>query len=166
MIVVNDANILIDLLKIDLLDGFFRLGFDFQVTDLVFAEIQEENAAELFRYMESDLLTRHGFSFNELGEIQKLRNEHSTLSIADCSCLYLSQRLSAVLLTGDGALRRIAEQHDITVHGILWVFDEMIHEGMLSANEARRRLAELMERNPRLPANECKKRIRAWKDMP
>ncbi len=36
---VNDANILIDLLKINLLDSFFRLEFDFQVTDMVFAEI-------------------------------------------------------------------------------------------------------------------------------
>lgn len=38
---VNDANILIDLLKINLLDSFFRLEFDFQVTDMVFAEIRE-----------------------------------------------------------------------------------------------------------------------------
>lgn len=40
---VNDANILIDLLKLDLLDLFFRMEYDFQITDLVLEEIQEDN---------------------------------------------------------------------------------------------------------------------------
>ena len=32
---VNDANILIDLLKIDLLDTFFKLEFDFQMEQII-----------------------------------------------------------------------------------------------------------------------------------
>ena len=159
---VNDANILIDLLKIDLLDSFFKLEYDFHVTDMVFAEIQEENATDISFFLDNGLLTRQGFSFEELLQIQLLEVENSALSIADCSCLYLSRKVTATLLTGDAALRRIAEQNDIHVHGILWVFDEMVDGGIISKQEARDKLFELMELNPRLPAKECQKRIKAW----
>ena len=105
---VNDANILIDLLKIDLLDSFFQLEYDFQVTDMAFAEIQEANAPNLAIFFENGLLTRQGFSFEELLRIQLLEVENPAISIADCSCLYLSRKVSATLLTGDAALRRVA----------------------------------------------------------
>ncbi|MCK5323684.1 MAG: hypothetical protein KAJ45_06035 [Desulfobulbaceae bacterium] len=160
---VNDANILIDLLKIDLLDSFFQLEYDFQVTDMAFAEIQEANATDLSFFLDNGLLTRQGFSFEELLRIQFLEVENPAISIADCSCLYLSRKVSATLLTGDAALRRVAEQNDIPVHGILWVFDEMVDGGIISKQEARDKLFELMELNPRLPAKECQKRIKAWK---
>lgn len=160
---VNDANILIDLLKIDLLDSFFQLEYDFHVTDMAFAEIQEENATDISFFLDNGLLTRQGFSFEELLQIQLLEVENSALSIADCSCLYLSRKVTASLLTGDAALRRIAEQNDIPVHGILWVFDEMVDGGIISKQEARDKLFELVELNPRLPAKECQKRIKAWK---
>ena len=159
---VNDANILIDLLKIDLLDAFFRLEFDFQVTDIVFVEIREENTAYLNSFLENGILTKQGFSFSELSQIQTLQIENPGLSIADCSCLYLSRKISATLLTGDGALRRVAEQQDISVHGILWIFDEMIVGGLISEKEAKEKLTQLMELNSRLPLKECRKRLARW----
>lgn len=69
---VNDANILVDLLKINLLDTFFRWEFDFQVTDIMFAGIQEDNATDLHSFLESELLTKCEFSFGDLLQIQKL----------------------------------------------------------------------------------------------
>lgn len=159
---VNDAYILIALLKINLLDSFFQLEHDFQVTDMAFAEIQEENAADLSTFLENGLLTRQGFAFEELLQIQFLEVENPALSIADCSCLYLSKKVSATLLTGDAALRRIAEQNNIAVHGILWVLDEIVAGGLISEKEARDKLILLMGLNLRLPANECRKRLKYW----
>lgn len=163
---VNDANILIDLLKINLLDSFFRLEFDFQVTDMVFAEIREENVAELERCFELNLLTMQGFAFEDLLQIQLIEGNNPVLSIADCSCLYLAEKLTGTLLTGDGALRRIAEQQNIPVHGILWVLDELITRGLLAKTEAHDKLLQLKELNPRLPDHECQKRLKAWKPRP
>ncbi len=163
---VNDANILIDLLKIDLLDTFFQLEFDFQVTDLVFAEIQEDNVAELHRFIDRQHLTKQGFSFEDLLKIQLIEVNNPILSIADCSCLYLAEKLSGTLLTGDGALRRIAEQHNIPVHGILWILDEVVGSGLIAKTAAHDKLLELKERNPRLPGYECQKRLKAWKTRP
>ena len=114
---VNDANILIDLLKLNLLDIFFWLEYDFQVTDLVLSEVQEENVNQLTRYLKNSLLKQQAFAFTELGEIGALNEEHLALSIPDCTCLYLAEKLELTLLTGDGVLRRIANQKSIPVRG-------------------------------------------------
>lgn len=105
---VNDANILIDLLKIGLLDSFFRLAYDFQVTDMVVAEIQEENAADLHPFFANGLLTQQGFTFEELIRIQALEVENPGLSIPDCSCLFSprsNQRLYLRVMPLYAALR-------------------------------------------------------------
>lgn len=159
---VNDANILIDLLKIGLLDAFFHLEYDFQVTDMVVAEVQEDNVTDLLPYLEGGALTRQGFSFDELLQIQQLQGSNPNLSVPDCSCLFLSSKVTATLLTGDAALRRAAEQNGIAVHGILWIFDELVSAGLISAGEAHEKLSQLMELNPRLPVKECKRRLKSW----
>jgi len=43
IIVVNDACILIDLLKVDLINTFFKLNFSFYTTDFIINEIKEPN---------------------------------------------------------------------------------------------------------------------------
>lgn len=160
---VNDANILIDLLKIDLLALFFRLEYDFQVTDLVLEEVLEEKSSELSTYLETSLLTRQRFSSAEMSEIRALRDDFPALSAADCSCILLAEKLGAILLTGDGALRRIATRRDIPVRGTLWILDEMIATGLITRPAARNALIMLKEINQRLPASECKKRLHNWK---
>ena len=107
-------------------------------------------------------MTRQGFSFEELLQIQFLEVENPALSIADCSCLYLSRKVSATLLIGDAALRRIAEQNNIAVHGILWVLDEIVAGGLISEKKARDKLILLMGLNLRLPANECRQKLKYW----
>ncbi len=163
---VNDANILIDLLKIDLIDPFFKMEYGFQVTDMALAEIQEENAATISGIIEIGLLTRQRFTFEELLHIQQIEVENPSLSIADCSCLYLAEKIAATLLTGDAALRRIAEQKGITVHGILWILDEIVARGLLSEKITQKKLVQLMALNPRLPINECQKRLKLWTKWP
>lgn len=160
---VNDANILIDLLKLNLLDIFLQLEYDFQVTDIVFSEIQEDNVDDLETFIDQNLLTRQSFSFEELIQIQRIAGNYPALSIADCSCLYLAEKQEAILLTGDGALRRIAEERAIPVHGMLWVFDELLAHGLISRPDAQGKLLQLMAFNQRLPKTECQYRLRIWK---
>lgn len=47
IVVVNDANILIDLVKLQLLPNFFGLEFEFYTTDLVLDELYDEQQYEL-----------------------------------------------------------------------------------------------------------------------
>jgi predicted nucleic acid-binding protein len=109
IVLVNDASILIDLLKADLIEPFFLLDCEFHVTDFAVEEVQEENADQLEAFVHGGKLIKNIFDFEELLKIQRLETTYKALSIADCSCLYLARHLAATLLTGDAALRRIAE---------------------------------------------------------
>lgn len=162
ILLVNDASILIDLLKLDLIEKFFELNCIFYITDFVLAEIQEENVAKLHQYVQTKKLKKKTFDFKELYEIQLLEIKHKALSIPDCSCLFFAKTLSANLLTADGALRKIANQHNITVHGILWILDEMVKTNIISSKTACKKLKTLMSINLRLPQKECTKRLSKW----
>jgi len=163
IVLINDAGILIDLLKSNLIEPFFRLEYELHVTDLVADEVQEDNAVQLDAFVDDGRLIKKTFDFEELIEIQLLKVQHKALSIPDCSCLYLSKKHSATLLTGDAALRRIAEEDKIPVHGLLWVFDELVQQSLISRKTAYAKLKHILSVNPRLPADECNKRLTKWK---
>ena len=64
----------------------------------------------------------------------------------------LAERLSAVLLTGERRLRRIAaDSHRVKVHGILWVFEQLIEEKIITQRVAHAKLIHLIKVNNRLP---------------
>lgn len=68
IVVVNDANILIDIVKLRLLPHFFGLAFEFHTTDLVLAELFLEQQEELQQYIQSGTLivntaSNSGFDF-------------------------------------------------------------------------------------------------------
>ena len=163
ILLVNDAGILIDLLKADLITPFFQLEYEFHVTDFVAAEVQEDNAYQLEAFVSSGRLNKKTFDFDELLEIQRLELQHKSLSIPDCSCLYLSAQLSATLLTGDSALKSIAVQQNIPVHGFLWVLDELVNHRLISKNTAYEKLQYICSFNSRLPFDECSMRLAKWK---
>jgi hypothetical protein len=71
--------------------------------------------------------------------------------------------MSGRLLTGDAALRRGAQQNQIPVHGILWVFDQLVKQNIITNGNAYDKLSLLLEINPRLPRDESQKRLKKWK---
>lgn len=163
IIVVNDASILIDLMKINLSDEFFRLPFEMHTADIVSAEITDENALKFQRYINKKKIQIWSFSDKEMEEILKIKAKNPHLSLADCSCFWLCRQLSATLLTSDGKLRRSASEKNIPVHGILWVFENLIYEKEITIGEADNKLKALMDINPRLTREECYKRLKKWK---
>ncbi len=67
------------------------------------------------------------------------------------------------MLTGDRRLRKYAESQDIEVHGILFLFDEMVRFGVVSSDIAAAKLEQLMQLNARLPKTEISHRIGLWR---
>lgn len=162
ILLVNDADILIDLLKIGLLVPFMQLPCEFFVTDLVVAEVMTGSIADLNRVIADGSMQKRGFTFEELQRIQQIKTEYPVLSIPDCSCLFVARTLSATLLTGDAALRKKAEQNKIPVHGILWIFDELVDRGIIRKDQAQNKLKYLVKKNPRLPSDACETRLKKW----
>ena len=98
-IVINDANILIDLAKLDLLDVFSKLPFDLYTTDFVYEELNVEQKSLVSVLHKNGYLkiieTEETIDFQN---ITRLLESSSGLSFEDCSVWYYSQKLSGTLL--------------------------------------------------------------------
>ncbi len=105
------------------------------------------------------------FDIDDLEEIQSLYQVYRGLSFEDCSILLMRKKQEAVILTGDGLLRRTAAGLGYEVHGIIWVLDRLIEKGKLTCCIARNKLMELMAINQRLPKTLCGNRLEAWEKM-
>jgi predicted nucleic acid-binding protein len=64
-----------------------------------------------------------------------------------------------MILTGDNRLRKEAQRQGFEVHGILWVFEQLVNIEVLSPLIASEKLRELMSINFWLPVGECDKLI-------
>lgn len=164
-IIVNDANILIDLVKLDILLHFFQLPFSFHTTDIIFDELDDEQQQKLLPYIESEQLIVEGFNGEELVVIATLKEEKNQLSMEDCSAVFCAQKLEADLITSDKNLRNFAKTKAITIRGHLWVLDMLFSHTIMTGIEVTTLLNRLQtEINPRLglPLAACEELKQKW----
>jgi predicted nucleic acid-binding protein len=115
-------------------------------------------------FMDGHKLILNTLDADSLTEVELLRKNHTrSLSFPDCSCLYLAISKSAYLLTGDKSLRIAAQSNKIPVHGILWVFDQLLSTGIITSYTAHKKLSDLLSINNRLPIDESNLRLKRWK---
>ena len=164
-IVISDANVIFDLLSVQLLEAFFALPCEICTTDLVISEIERPEQQQIIqKFIKLKKLGVATFEFDEFSEILLLQStSKNNTSIEDCSVLYYAQKVDGRLLTGDGKLRSAAEKDNVKVSGILYLFDNFVEYGLLSASEAAENLKALMTINMRLPKAECETRIAKWR---
>jgi predicted nucleic acid-binding protein len=125
-IVISDTSCLIDLRKVSLLDIFLRLPYEFLIPNTLFEE-------ELLKFTASQKksLIHGGLKVVDLPGKSVLRAQQVVkalpqLSVHDGFAYALAEEHpDCILLTGDGALRSLAQNNAIEVHGVLWVFDEI-----------------------------------------
>jgi predicted nucleic acid-binding protein len=162
IVVIQDANILIDLEKSDLLGHYFALdSLENHTTDFVLREVPPI----ILDFVDTERLRIRHFSAQELGMLVAFKaNQPAGLSLTDCSVFQLAIERQAVLLTGDGKLRQCAQKAGVEVHGILWLLDQIAASGTMRSAEIAARLQTLMRINPRLPKEECQVRITAWRN--
>ena len=163
--VVNDANILIDLVKLEIEAQFFALNMAFHTTNLVLGELSESQLHALQPYVLKNSLKVYTCSAEDMLVIGEWQSQRSALSTQDCSALWLAKQYNSILLTSDNKLRKTAKSERIDVHGHLWIFDQLADSGLLTTEMSTGKLIQLCEQiNPKLglPAAEIQKRIRGW----
>lgn len=166
-ILVNDTNIFIDLHSVGLLEEMCRLPYEIHTVDFVVAEIADADQRRIF----DELVAQGGIFIDGFtaDEVIEIVGEHSSvsgnLSIPDCSVCYFARKHNVPMLTGDRRLRRYAEEQSIEVHGILFIFDELVRHDIISTSMAADRLEELFAINARLPKTEIRNRINRWKSV-
>ena len=162
-LLIHDANVLIDLIGIDLLDLALDLPFRMATTDLVRREIEnQEQARALASCIEKEKINIIASTIQEMSDIAASMGNYTRLSLADCSVLYHAAGLRGIVITGDGKLRKEAEAKHVEVHGTPWILSQLVETKSISSSDAIVRMKMLMEINPRLPRKECEKLLEAW----
>ena len=159
---VTDANIFIDLIILGLIQHLFGLDIEIHTTREVFDQLTEHQKSALFEFHEKSALVIHDFSADEILEIYAL-DFPAGLEPADRSVYFRAKQLACLVISGDNKLRKYCEKNGLEVHGLIWVFDEIVLREMISNATAVEKLNKLMSYNDRLPTDEILKRVKRWK---
>lgn len=164
-VVINDANILIDLAKLELFKVFSKLNFDLQTTDFIIEELNQEQLIPVKKLITSGKLkVIETEDISDFEAITSLLSKSNGLSFEDCSVWHYSKKLSGALLTGDGKLRKQATKDGLEVRGIIFVFDELLKQELIDFEAAIEKITILYQLNNRLPKKEIDKRIKSWSE--
>lgn len=145
-IAVTDASIFIDLLECKVCGPFFKLPYQILTSYQVWMELEKGQREELRQWLNDDRLTIIKIE-KDFVQITEREGLSRSLSIADRSAWFLSEQENGLLLTSDGALRKMAKQHQIETHGLLWVFDQMVRQEFLASIDAVTKLQQVFEQN-------------------
>jgi hypothetical protein len=165
-IAITDACIFIDLYDLDLTVSFFSLELEVHTSLDVMNELYPEQKKLLEAYISMKKLMVHNIQ-NEERFIIAQRNYPLALSEVDKTVLFLAERLNAMVLSSDKAVRNFAKSKSIDYHGLLWIFDQLIEQKILAKNEAAIKLKELIRLNIIYQNNaklmgEFRKRLEVW----
>jgi predicted nucleic acid-binding protein len=163
IVAIQDANIIIDLIKIELFSYCLRLPYQFVTTNLIlYSELNEEQVDIAEAHIQAQQFTLITISDEDFAAILIEAKTDTRLSEQDWSAYYYAKKMNGILLTGDNLLRKKAEANGISVCGILWVLDELLATNIISITEAFDYLTDLMQKNKRLPKMDCEARLREW----
>lgn len=73
-------------------------------------------------------------------------------------------QLKAIVLTGDGPLRKFCETKRLDVKGLIWLFDEWVEKKLINSVQAAEKMKLLLSYNNRMPKEICEERIKKWMD--
>jgi len=157
---VTDANIFIDLIHLDLVESFFSLNYEFHTSYEIYEELKEIQKTVINPFkIKNQLLIQTP----TLIKAEDLKIPTSKLSSSDVSAILLALQLSSKILSGDRMLKKVAEENNIEVHGILWVIEAIMNAKIISKDTACQKAELLMKVNKRLPTDECIAKIKSWK---
>jgi predicted nucleic acid-binding protein len=144
---VTDTNIWIDLENGEVLELIFELPYQFITSDFAADELN----ATLWASLEALGVEAYGLSSEQINDIFLLNQNHHAVSTTDISCLVLARDLLAILLSGDNPLRKLAENHAVKVHGVLWLLDALVVHQLIIPGQACNALKRMLARSARLP---------------
>lgn len=146
-LLISDANILIDMEEGQLIEQMFRLPWTFSVPDILFVEELQAQHAYL---MEKGLQVGELTPDSMLYAFQLSQRSHGP-SRNDCFALALARQELCPLLTGDKALRVLADGEQVEVKGTIWLVEQLMTEKIITRQEAREAYARMRENARRLP---------------
>ena len=159
-VIVNDASCLIDLRKGGLLGVLGNLPYRLIVPLPVRVSEVLDFSDQQWQQLDDDGLITHDLTPAEVAKAFGLKERHRALSANDCFCIVTALANRGILLTGDALLRRVAAEKGLSVHGVLWIIDELAAVGACSATVLTGALRTWQsDRTVFLPQHEISKRL-------
>ncbi len=147
LLLISDANVLIDIEDGGLTAALFSLDCRIAVPDVVFAEELSERHSHL-----RDLgLEIHSLGSASVAYAERLASIYRRPSRNDLLALVLAKQEDCPLVTGDKALRDAATAERVTLYGTLWLVERMIRERRITVAVAEQSFAQMRDRGSRLP---------------
>lgn len=165
-IAVTDACIFIDLIELDLISDFFQLELQLHTTVDVMNELFQEQKQVLVAYQHVKKLTIHKLNGEDLSKIDHMSFPKG-LSPEDRSVIYMAiNQENAIVLSSDKLVRKCAESHSLEYHGLLWIFDLLVKNGICSNSKAVSKIQKLLTINTMYAGAKTRKeieiRVRKW----
>lgn len=157
LLLISDANVLIDIEVGELTAPMFSLDYQFAVPDILF---EEEMRAQHPHLVSMGLQTL-SLSEADLRRVQRLSQSHPRPSRNDLFALALAFANRCPLLTGDAALRKAAESEQVEVRGSIWLMAEMVGQGRITQTVAKAALQKMRAEGRRLPWDEAERVVMA-----
>ncbi len=162
-IAITDANIFIDLIKLQLLGYLFSIDIEIYTTTEIVDQLNDHQYEKIAQFIQAKLLIVYNFSGEELLEITELECPRA-LEFPDKTVFYLAGKIKAEVLTGDGPLRKFCSGNQLTVRGIIWLFDIFLSKDLISPSVAVDKMNQLLSFNNRLPKEDCMSRLKQWQE--
>jgi predicted nucleic acid-binding protein len=121
-IAITDANIFIDLIKLQWLGYLFCIDVEIYTTVEVINELIDTQLERVTVFIKSRQLNIYSFSPLELEQIIQM-TAPASLTTQDKSVVFLAKNIQAGVLSGDNPLRKFCEKQSLDVKGIIWLFD-------------------------------------------
>jgi hypothetical protein len=147
LLIVSDASVLIDIECGELTSAMFSLPWQFAVPDVLF----DEELAERHGHLLDLGLISKSMSGDLVSEAYVLRQQYAKTSVNDLLALTLAKSENCQLLTGDKALRDVANELNVEVHGTLWLVEQMLREGEITIEVAHVAFDRMKHSGSRLP---------------
>lgn len=147
LLLISDANILIDIEIGGLVAPMFSLEYQFAVPDVLFYEELEERHS----YMVEMGLMVKDLDETLVERVSQLAVQYPRPGRNDLFALVLAANEECPLLTGDKDLRTAAKTENIEVRGTLWLMRELVTTGKISVHVARGAYQRMQAHGRRLP---------------
>ncbi len=163
---VTDACIFIDLYDLQLTAQFFNLDIEVHTSIDVIKELYENQQQMLSAFQSVGKLSVHIIKEEEKKVILASAYPKS-LSDSDKTVLFLASKLNAMVLSSDKTVRNFANINKIDYHGMIWIFDQLIMNGLITTQEASTKLKQLIltnlvYQNNKELVEEMSKRLSKW----
>lgn len=157
---ILDASVAIDLVNGNLIEAVAKLSYRIGIPDVIL-DVELRTYSEF--HSEISPFVKIEYTEKQIDQVIQLRALKSNVSIPDLFAFISATYHSCCLVTGDNNLRKLAESRHVTVHGTLWILDDLIEESILSTIEATIALRKILASGGRLPKEECDRRFERWK---